>query len=270
MLQYIVDNCDARTLVIGSEYRRPARSRSLPTFRSSRPSSSRTPTTSTSISRSGSWRGGEFLDGASPATDLEGPELLRRRQHHLHVRDDRTVEGCARPVARAVLVRRRPGRRADAGRRAVRVPSAVPRVREAEPVSHREAQHSPGDPRRASASASSGTTSAGTTATAVGLLGPLARLLMLNPEQPDDADNPVTRATCGPLFPEVDDFKKRFGLELGTGYGMTEIGAVTAHRGHTHRGLAQLRQGAPRTSRLRAAGRRRSRRSRWGPESSAS
>jgi crotonobetaine/carnitine-CoA ligase len=62
----------------------------------------------------------------------------------------------------------------------------------------------------------------------VGLLGPLARLLMLNPEQPDDADNPISQASCGPLFPEIEDFKKRFGLEVNTGYGMTEIGAPLA------------------------------------------
>jgi carnitine-CoA ligase len=82
----------------------------------------------------------------------------------------------------------------------------------------------------------------------VGLLGPLARLLMLNPEQPDDADNPVTMAACGPLFPEVDVFEKRFGLNLGTGYGMTEIGAVTRTPGYTHedwRSCGKARTGRP-------------------------
>ncbi len=66
---------------------------------------------------------------------------------------------------------------------------------------------------------------------AIGLVGPIARLLLLNPEQPDDADNPVKLASCGPLFPELDVFKKRFGFELLTGYGMTEIGCVTATEG---------------------------------------
>jgi crotonobetaine/carnitine-CoA ligase len=65
----------------------------------------------------------------------------------------------------------------------------------------------------------------------LGLVGPIARLLLLNPEQPNDADNPVIVASCGPLFPEIDVFKKRFGLEMMTGYGMTEIGCVTVTDG---------------------------------------
>jgi crotonobetaine/carnitine-CoA ligase len=61
----------------------------------------------------------------------------------------------------------------------------------------------------------------------LGLVGPIARLLLLNPEQADDADNPAIIASCGPLFPEIEVFKKRFGVEMVTGYGMTEIGCVT-------------------------------------------
>ncbi len=82
----------------------------------------------------------------------------------------------------------------------------------------------------------------------VGLLGPLARLLMLNPEQPDDVDNPVDRAACGPLFPEVEVFEKRFGISLGTGYGMTEIGAVTRSPNYQHgdwRSCGKARTGRP-------------------------
>ena len=82
----------------------------------------------------------------------------------------------------------------------------------------------------------------------VGLLGPLARLLMLNPETPEDADNPVERAACGPLFPEVEVFEKRFGISLGTGYGMTEIGAVTRTPDYAHgdwRSCGKARTGAP-------------------------
>jgi crotonobetaine/carnitine-CoA ligase len=65
----------------------------------------------------------------------------------------------------------------------------------------------------------------------LGLVGPIARLLLLNPEQPDDADNPAILASCGPLFPEIEVFKKRFGVEMMTGYGMTEIGCVTVTDG---------------------------------------
>ena len=36
----------------------------------------------------------------------------------------------------------------------------------------------------------------------------------------------------GPLVPQVDEFKRRFGVEVGTGYGMTEIGAPFASDGY--------------------------------------
>ena len=52
----------------------------------------------------------------------------------------------------------------------------------------------------------------------------MAQFLMAMPPAPDDADNPLRRIQTGPLFPEVDEFERRFGLEVFTGYGMTEIG----------------------------------------------
>ncbi|MFN8037472.1 MAG: AMP-binding protein [Acidimicrobiia bacterium] len=61
--------------------------------------------------------------------------------------------------------------------------------------------------------------------TSTGLVGVMAQFLMAMPPAPDDADNPLRRIQTGPLFPEVDDFERRFGLEVFTGYGMTEIGA---------------------------------------------
>jgi len=64
-----------------------------------------------------------------------------------------------------------------------------------------------------------------------GLVGPMAGLLMLNPPQPNDADNPLKKTFMGPLIPEVEEFKKRFGVEVGTGYGMTEVGVPLAHEG---------------------------------------
>ncbi len=84
--------------------------------------------------------------------------------------------------------------------------------------------------------------------TACGLVGPLARLLLLNPERPDDSDNPLRSASCGPLFPEIDVFRERFGVEVGTGYGMTEIGAVTATEGFSiedWRSCGKARTGRP-------------------------
>ncbi|MEZ5169230.1 MAG: AMP-binding protein [Acidimicrobiia bacterium] len=58
-----------------------------------------------------------------------------------------------------------------------------------------------------------------------GLVGVMAQFLLSMPESDDDADNPLTVIQTGPLFPEVDDFERRFGLKIFTGYGMTEVGA---------------------------------------------
>jgi crotonobetaine/carnitine-CoA ligase len=59
---------------------------------------------------------------------------------------------------------------------------------------------------------------------AAGLVGPMAALLMLNPVDPADADNPLERVFMGPLIPEVEEFKERFGVVVGSGFGMTEVG----------------------------------------------
>lgn len=58
-----------------------------------------------------------------------------------------------------------------------------------------------------------------------GLIGIMAQLLLTMPEQPDDADNPLTTIQTAPLFPEIEEFERRFGVKTFTGYGMTEIGA---------------------------------------------
>ncbi|GMU77371.1 MAG: acyl-CoA synthetase [Acidimicrobiia bacterium] len=64
-----------------------------------------------------------------------------------------------------------------------------------------------------------------------GLVGAMAPFLMLAPETPDDATTPLRNVMMGPLVPQVDDFKRRFGVNVGTGYGMTEIGAPFASDG---------------------------------------
>jgi crotonobetaine/carnitine-CoA ligase len=68
--------------------------------------------------------------------------------------------------------------------------------------------------------------------TGAGLVGPMAPFLMLQPERPDDGDTPLRHVMMGPLVPQVDEFKARFGVEVGTGYGMTEIGAPFASDGY--------------------------------------
>ena len=58
-----------------------------------------------------------------------------------------------------------------------------------------------------------------------GLLGPLAGMLMMMPPSDDDADNPLDQCVMGPIIPNVEEFKTRFGVRrIATGYGMTEIG----------------------------------------------
>jgi crotonobetaine/carnitine-CoA ligase len=48
------------------------------------------------------------------------------------------------------------------------------------------------------------------------------------PERPDDADNPLRAIVLGPMIPDMEAFERRFGVKIGTCYGMTEIGASFA------------------------------------------
>jgi crotonobetaine/carnitine-CoA ligase len=67
--------------------------------------------------------------------------------------------------------------------------------------------------------------------TSTGLIGVMASFLMAMPEQPDDADNPLVNVSMGPLVAEVEEFKRRFDVQVSTGYGMTEIGVPLASDG---------------------------------------
>jgi crotonobetaine/carnitine-CoA ligase len=61
-------------------------------------------------------------------------------------------------------------------------------------------------------------------ATQFNAIGAMLELLMRQPERPDDADNPVRLAYAGPTPPEPRhlEFERRFGLELMSGYAMSE------------------------------------------------
>jgi crotonobetaine/carnitine-CoA ligase len=61
---------------------------------------------------------------------------------------------------------------------------------------------------------------------AASLVGPLTAFLHAQPESPDDADNPLRAIICGPLIPRIEEFKRRFGVQIATCYGMTEVGAA--------------------------------------------
>jgi crotonobetaine/carnitine-CoA ligase len=56
------------------------------------------------------------------------------------------------------------------------------------------------------------------------LVGPLVRMLMLQPPSPDDRDNPLRNVMAGPLFPDIGSFMERFDVGVATGFGMTEVG----------------------------------------------
>jgi len=67
-----------------------------------------------------------------------------------------------------------------------------------------------------------------TDAKVLALVGPLTSLVYSAPEQDDDADNPVRTVVCGPMIPEIEDFEKRFGVNVLTCYGQTETGIALA------------------------------------------
>lgn len=54
----------------------------------------------------------------------------------------------------------------------------------------------------------------------------IAQLLYNQPPREDDADNPLEAVLMGPALPQVDDFKRRFGVNVYTTFGSTEIGSV--------------------------------------------
>jgi len=54
------------------------------------------------------------------------------------------------------------------------------------------------------------------------LLGAMANFLQGQPETGADARNPLTRMLISPLVPALDDFRRRFGVEVATAYGSTE------------------------------------------------
>jgi len=61
-------------------------------------------------------------------------------------------------------------------------------------------------------------------ATQFNAIGAMLEMLMRQPERPDDADNPLRLGYAGPTPPEQRhlEFERRFGLELTSGYAMSE------------------------------------------------
>jgi len=48
--------------------------------------------------------------------------------------------------------------------------------------------------------------------------------LLDQPARPDDLDNPLRSVAIGPVIPGVDEFKRRFGVQVRTKFGNTEVG----------------------------------------------
>ena len=61
-------------------------------------------------------------------------------------------------------------------------------------------------------------------ATEFNAIGAMVEILIRQPERPDDADNPLRLAYAGPVPPKARhlEFERRFGLEMTSGYAMSE------------------------------------------------
>jgi crotonobetaine/carnitine-CoA ligase len=57
------------------------------------------------------------------------------------------------------------------------------------------------------------------------LLGAVANFLYRQPPGPDDAGTPLRQVIMIPLIPELDDFRRRFGVRVTTTFNMTELSA---------------------------------------------
>lgn len=55
------------------------------------------------------------------------------------------------------------------------------------------------------------------------LLGAMANFVYRQPEHPDEVGSPLRKVLMVPLIPELDQFKKRFGVRVNTVFNMTEI-----------------------------------------------
>ena len=80
-----------------------------------------------------------------------------------------------------------------------------------------------------------------------GLVGPMATMILGQPPRRDDADNPLRGVVMAPVIPEFEEFKRRFGVRVCTGFGMTEIGYPFASGWELtdHTTVGRVRTGPP-------------------------
>jgi carnitine-CoA ligase len=55
------------------------------------------------------------------------------------------------------------------------------------------------------------------------IAGAMTNFLFRQPPRPDDVDNPLAKIVIAPVIPEHREFAERFGVEIVTGFNMTEI-----------------------------------------------
>ena len=65
------------------------------------------------------------------------------------------------------------------------------------------------------------------------LLGAMANFINRRPRRPDDADTPLHTVVMVPLIGELEDFKRRFGVRVSTAFNMTEISVPLHSAGWT-------------------------------------
>ena len=65
------------------------------------------------------------------------------------------------------------------------------------------------------------------------LLGAMANFINRQPRRPDDADTPLHTVVMVPLIGELEDFKQRFGVRVSTAFNMTEISVPLHSQGWT-------------------------------------
>ena len=150
----------------------------------------------------------------SPADDLAGPEPPRHRRAHLHLRHHGPVEGRARAVGRALRVRHacRPrGCSSDGGGYYTVYPAFHVSGKSALYLSarYRGPHRDPGDvqPHRVLARHPALRHQG-----APGWSARWRRCSCCAEPQPDDADTPLESVYMGPLIPQVEEFKARFGV----------------------------------------------------------
>jgi len=67
-------------------------------------------------------------------------------------------------------------------------------------------------------------------------MGSLLTILMKQPEQDNDAENPVRQIQGAPVPLEIyEDFEKRFNVKITEAYGSTEVGVATVNRAESFR-----------------------------------